>query len=115
MAIPIPVHEHGNVQRIVWADCVLQGFSPEQIRDGILEMLEHRPQPRLLINLEDVESLSSATLGGFLTIRKRLEESGGELRLSRLNRRVAEVFRVTNLTGRFQVHPDDDAALASFK
>jgi anti-anti-sigma factor len=75
---------------------------------------------RVVLNLQNVRSISSAAFRPLLSLRQKMEERGGRLVLCHLAPVVAEAFRATRLlsTSRmssassFEVQPDVDRALA---
>jgi len=71
-------------------------------------------QPRVVLNLERIDYLSSAALGIFIAFRQKLDREGGKLRLCGLQANIAQVFRLTKLDRAFDIRPDLDRALSSF-
>jgi serine/threonine-protein kinase RsbW len=68
----------------------------------------------LLIDLSEVNFLSSSGLRALLLIRKDLMTQGGELRLCALQPQVHEVFSITGFTQVFAIHTTQDEARAAF-
>jgi len=71
-------------------------------------------EPRVVLNLERVEYLSSAALGIFIAYRQKLDREGGKLRLCGFQTNIAQVFRLTKLDRAFDIRPDLDSALDGF-
>ena len=68
----------------------------------------------ILINLEALEYTSSAGLRVLLATAKRLQVSGGVLRVCCLNSIIEEIFDVSGFTTILNVHKDETEALAAF-
>lgn len=94
---------------------ILEEASIQQIGDEISALIEHSPNPRVLINFEGVEHLSSAALGTLITINNRIRQKAGQLRLCNIDPNIYEVFVITKLNKLFQIHDDVESARASFK
>jgi len=71
-------------------------------------------EPRVVLNLEQVEYLSSAALGIFIAYRQKLDREGGKLRLCGLQPNISQVFRLTKLNRAFDIQPDLASALEGF-
>jgi serine/threonine-protein kinase RsbW len=68
----------------------------------------------VLLDLSDVNFLSSSGLRALLLIRKDLMTLGGELRLAALQAQVHEVFALTGFTQVFAIHPTVEEAYGAF-
>lgn len=68
----------------------------------------------VLLDLSEVNFLSSSGLRALLLIRKDLMTEGGELRLSSLQPQVLEVFTLTGFTQVFAIHNTREEAQAAF-
>jgi anti-sigma B factor antagonist len=110
------VHREDDVTRIEFVDRnILEEASIQQIGDEISAIIDDTTSPRLLISFENVEHLSSAALGTLITINNKVRQKGGQLRLSNIDAQIYEVFVITKLNKLFQIHDDNQKALASFK
>ena len=63
----------------------------------LLEYCAANPGSHLLLNLHQVEYLSSAVISEIIKAYRELEKSGGGLRVCGVNPYVADVFHVTHL------------------
>lgn len=68
----------------------------------------------VLVDLSEVNFLSSSGLRALLLIRKELMTHGGELRLAGLQPQVHEVFALTGFTQVFAIHANEEEARAAF-
>jgi anti-anti-sigma factor len=72
------------------------------------------PGSHLLLDLHEVEYLSSAIITEIIRASRALQDQGGELRVCGLNSYVADVFQVTNLNQVFHVVKDVRQAADEF-
>jgi len=98
------------VDRNILDDAVIQ-----QIADEIGQIVEQATAPKLLLDFEGVEHLSSSALGALITVNNKVRKKSGQLRLARIDPQIYEVFVITKLNKLFQIHPDCEQALASFR
>ena len=91
--------------------CVVT-FDDRKILDQILineigkrlsELTEAGPEPRLLLDFQNVEHLSSAALGVLITLNKQVLERQGRLVLAGIQPQIYEVFKITRLNKLFTI------------
>jgi anti-sigma B factor antagonist len=88
----------------------------ESFEQQIAEAIEGIERPRVLVDFGGVEFISSAILGKLIKLSGRVvTDSRGELKLSSLADRIAEVFKITGLEKLFSIHKDRAEALAALK
>ena len=85
------------------------------VADELRKALQDRTK-YMLINLENVEYISSNALRVFLSIGKELDADGGALRLCCLNDSVQEVFDISGFSSfqMFRIFDTEAAALEGF-
>lgn len=69
---------------------------------------------KLIVNLAELNYISSAGLRVFLSANKLIKKQNGELRISNLNDLVREVFEISGFTMIFNIYPDEKDALQNF-
>lgn len=94
---------------------ILEEANIQQIGEEISAIIDAQPSPKILLNFDNVEHLSSAALGTLITVNTKVKQKSGQLRLSNIDKQIYEVFVITKLNKLFQIHDDNDKALASFK
>jgi anti-anti-sigma factor len=67
----------------------------------------------LLVDLSQLDYISSAGLRAFLIITRELKSAGGKLALFTLQENVKNVFDITGFTGIFTIAPTQDEAVAA--
>ncbi len=94
---------------------ILEEASIQAISAQITQLIEASSNPKLLLCFKNVQHLSSAALGALITINNQVREKEGQLRLSDINPQVHEIFLITKLDTLFQIHPNAQQALQSFR
>ncbi|MCC6357549.1 MAG: STAS domain-containing protein [Phycisphaerales bacterium] len=93
---------------------ILEELSIQEIGEELDRIVESEPGIRLLLNFRNVDHLSSAALGMLITLRKKVENQNGDLKLSDINKQIFEVFKITRLNKMFDIHDTADQAVAQF-
>jgi len=79
-----------------------------------LKKLVESDKTQIVLDLKDVEYMSSAGLRAMVSTLKAVKRVNGDLRLAAPSPRVEEVLRLAGLTSIFSIHPNRDEAVASF-
>ena len=109
------VSEEEGVTRIEFVDRnILDEANIQRIGEEIGEIVDAKPQPKLLISFSNVDHLSSAALGTLITINNKIRAKDGQLRLANIDAQIYEVFVITKLNKLFQIHESIEQAEASF-
>lgn len=69
---------------------------------------------QLVLDLKNVEYMSSAGLRAMVSTLKSVKRVNGDLRLANPSTRVEEVLRLAGLTSIFSIHPTQEEAVGSF-
>ena len=110
------ISEDDQITKVRFVDRnILEEANIQQIGDEIGALIDASNNPRLLIDFENVEHLSSAALGTLITINNKVRSKDGQLRLCNIDAQIFEVFVITKLDKLFQIHQDEKQATASFK
>lgn len=86
----------------------------DELRAEIGQVCGNRRGAHLLLDLGNVEFLSSAVLEMLSSFYRLLNAAGGQLRLCGLTPEITDVFRTTKLDRLFPIHADVDEALPLF-
>jgi anti-sigma B factor antagonist len=81
----------------------------------LAEMVEKRAVRKMLINLQNVEYLSSSVLGKLLSLHKALRVKKGTLKLCCIAPSIFEVFKITSLDKVFDIFPTEAEAMDAFR
>ena len=85
------------------------------IGSELTKMAESGAVSKMLINLENVEYLSSAVLGKLISVHKTLRLNKGLLKLCGIGATILEVFEITRLDKVFDIHKSENEALEAFR
>ncbi len=109
----ISVEEKGDYTVIRFRDTdILDQVNIHEMGKEMYAVVEGTPGIKLIVDFEGVEYLSSSALGKLITLKKKVEENSGTLKMCRIKPEIMEVFRITRLDTIFDIYPDLDAALA---
>ncbi len=79
-----------------------------------LRALVDAQKTQIVLDLKDVEYMSSAGLRAMVSTLKAVKRVNGDLRVSSPSPRVEEVLRLAGLTSIFSIHATQEEAVASF-
>lgn len=85
------------------------------IENGINDLMKSNPDSHMLLNLKDVEYMSSSGLRIFVSTMRTLKESNKLLKLCNMNNSVKKIFEVVELIDMFDIYNTEEEALVSFK
>lgn len=83
----------------------------EQLSHDMLALVDQYQVRRLVVNLAEVEYLTSAVLGKLITLHRRLHRKDGRLAVCGAKDTVEDVFRATRLDEYFAMTPDVTTAV----
>jgi len=111
----LTVTDDGEIARIQFLDRnILDEANIQQIGEEIAQIIDRAPTPKILIDFENVEHLSSAALGTLITINNKVRLKGGQLRLANIDSQIYEVFVITKLNKLFKIYDNAEEAGTSF-
>jgi len=96
---------------------MLQGKLDHRTSPDVQEqmtVLFEKGEAKILVNLKDLDYVSSAGLRIFLAAARQLKPDGGEIRICSLNDIVREVFEISGFTTIFKVFANEAEALDGF-
>ncbi len=114
----LSVEQNDNLFEVGFLDRnILEEATIQQIGDELEALILSTPNPKLLLDFENVEHLSSAALGTLITVSNKIRDParGGQLRLANIRPQIYDVFRITKLNKLFQIHDSTEAAKKSFR
>jgi len=85
-----------------------------ELLGAALERLAELPGQRVVLSFLGVTHITSVVLRKLVELHKRLEESGGELRLADIDPHVYEMFAITRLDRMLRIYEREDEAIAGF-
>jgi anti-sigma B factor antagonist len=89
------------------------GEGSSALRDLMRELVG-KGQKKILLNLGEVSYIDSSGIGELVSGFTTVTNSGGELKLLNLNKRVKDLLQITKLYTVFDVHEDEAGAIRAF-
>jgi anti-sigma B factor antagonist len=90
------------------------GPEAETFRD-LFKSLVQQGKTKVIINLRDIEWISSTGIGIMIRGYKTVREAGGDFVIVRVGERTQQVFNVLRLDHIFTIMTDEDEAVAHFE
>jgi anti-sigma B factor antagonist len=111
----LEVEDIGDVTVVNFTDKkILDEQNIQIIGEQLFSLVDDLGRRKLLLNFSNVEYLSSAALGKFITLNKKVNAAGGRLILCNIDPQIYEVFEITKLNKLFNIQKEEQAALQSF-
>src|SRR3954468_6191931 len=80
---------------------ILDEQNIQKIGEDLFSLVDELGRRKILLNFGNVEYLSSAALGKFINLNKKVRNSGGKLVLCNIAPHIYEVFEITRLDKMF--------------
>src|SRR5262249_36002495 len=111
----LEVEDIGEVTVVSFTDKkILDEQNIQVIGEQLFSLVDELGRRKLLLNFGNVEYLSSAALGKFITLNKKLQAVGGKLILCSIDPQIYEVFEITKLNKLFNIKQQEQEALQAF-
>src|SRR3954464_13101335 len=118
MAESIPsvsVSTHKDIRVVEFTNNkILDEANIAEIGQALSAMIDDRDMPKLLLDFNNVDHLSSAALGMLINANNRIKQRNGQLRLANIKPQIFEVFVITKLNKLFRILPTREEARRSF-
>ena len=113
MSVKLNTRQVGDVSVVDVAGRITLGEGSSALRDLLREMVG-KGQKHILLNLGEVSYIDSSGIGELVSGFTTVTNSGGQLKLLNLNKRVKDLLQITKLYTVFDVHEDEAGAIRSF-
>ena len=113
MSVKLNTRQVGDVSVVDVAGRITLGEGSSALRDLLREMVG-KGDKKILLNLGDVSYIDSSGIGELVSGFTTVTNSGGQLKLLNLNKRVKDLLQITKLYTVFEVYEDEAAAIRSF-
>ncbi len=109
----ITLHEHGDVLVVGFTMRLLNDEENiEQLGQELFALVEQSNWLKLVLDLSNVDYLTSSVIGKLITLHRKLHRSQGKLVLFGLTEGVDAILRTSKLLTYFSVADSRDAAIA---
>jgi len=86
-----------------------------QIEETLLDAIEKQSIKYMVLNMADVEYMSSSGFRVAIALLRKLRDKEGILKICSLKPAVKRIFDVIELTSLFEIYDNEEEALASLK
>jgi anti-sigma B factor antagonist len=113
VSVKLSTRQVGDVTVVDVVGRITLGEGSSALRDTLRDMVT-KNQKKILLNLGEVSYIDSSGIGELVSGFTTVTNSGGQLKLLNLNKRVKDLLQITKLYTVFDVHEDEAAAIRSF-
>jgi anti-sigma B factor antagonist len=113
VSVKLSTRQVGDVSVVDVAGRITLGEGSSALRETLRDMVS-KNQKKILLNLGDVSYIDSSGIGELVSGFTTVTNSGGQLKLLNLNKRVKDLLQITKLYTVFDVHDDEAGAIRSF-
>jgi len=113
VSVKLNTRQVGDVSVVDVAGRITLGEGSSALRDTLRDMVS-KNQKKILLNLGDVSYIDSSGIGELVSGFTTVTNSGGQLKLLNLTKRVKDLLQITKLYTVFDVHEDEAGAIRSF-
>ena len=111
----LEVEDIGDVTVVNFVDRkILDEQNIQKIGEDLFSLVDQYGRKKILLNFSKVEYLSSAALGKFISLNKKVATAGGKLVMCNINDDIYEVFEITKLNKLFTIHKGEQDGLQAF-
>ena len=114
MSVKLTSRQVGDVTVVDAAGRITLGEGASVFRDTVRD-LAAKGNKKLLINLSEVSYIDSSGIGEMVSAFTSVTNSGGQLKLIGLSKRVKDLLQITKLYTVFEAFDDETEAVRSFK
>ncbi len=100
---------------ILTEEKILQEVDIQGLENSIMALIEQAGGINLIINFCNVKFLTSSALGLLIRVIKKMQETGGKLKLCSIDPKIFEVFTITRLDKVFDIYGSQQEAVESFE
>lgn len=103
----------GDVKILDCSGRITLGEGTMIIRTTVRELLNGENK-KIILNLAEVNYIDSSGIGELVSTYTTVTNSGGQLKLLNLTKKIQELMAITKLLTVFQVYGDEKSALEAF-
>ena len=113
MSVKLNTRQVGDVSVVDVAGRITLGEGSSALRDALCDMVG-KNHKKILLNLGEVSYIDSSGIGELVSGFTSVTNSGGQLKLLGLTKRVKDLLQITKLYTVFDVHEEEASAIRSF-
>jgi anti-sigma B factor antagonist len=108
------IRKIGDIQIVDWKGKITLGEETMAVRNTVRDIVTGGGK-KLILNLGEVNYIDSSGVGELVSTYTSVTNSGGQLKLLSLTKKIRELLAITKLLTVFDVYDDEQAAISSFK
>jgi anti-sigma B factor antagonist len=109
----IEIRTVGDIRILDCSGKITLGEGTMAVRNAVRDILKEDGK-KIILNLADVNYIDSSGIGELVSTYTTVTNSGGQLKLLSLTKKIQELLAITKLLTVFQVFEDERAAIVSF-
>ena len=113
MSVKLTSRQVGDVTVVDAAGRITLGEGASAFREKVRELVNNNSK-KILLNLGDVSYIDSSGIGELVSGFTTVTNSGGQLKLVGLSKRVKDLLQITKLYTVFEAFDDEAQAVRSF-
>jgi anti-sigma B factor antagonist len=114
VSVTLNTRQVGDVSVVDVAGRITLGEGSSALRDAMRGLVAGG-QKKILLNLGEVSYIDSSGIGELVSGFTTVTNSGGQLKLLNLAKRVKDLLQITKLYTVFDVHENEASAVRSFQ
>ena len=108
------IRKIGDIQIVDWKGKITLGEETMAVRNTVRDIVTGGGK-KLILNLGEDNYIDSSGVGELVSTYTSVTNSGGQLKLLSLTKKIRELLAITKLLTVFDVYDDEQAAISSFK
>ena len=102
----------GDIE-IIYLNGFLDAHTASEL-ENVIEQSINEKGYKILVNFENLEYISSAGLGVFMSFIEEIRDKGGDIKMTRMNDKVFSIFDLLGFPMLFDIHKDEDFIISKF-
>lgn len=113
MSLKVNTHKVGSVSVIDLHGRITLGEGSGTLREAVKSAMDNG-EKQIVLNMGDVSYIDSAGLGELVGSYTTVSNSGGQLRLANVQKKMKDLMQITKLYTIFQAYDSETEAIQSF-
>jgi len=93
---------------------MFEGDKVQAVGKELLDLVESRKEPKILLNFSNAHFVSSAMLAHLVKLHRKIQDAKGRIKLCNLRPVIMDAFKVSHFDRIFEIHSDEVSALKKF-
>ncbi|MCB0280946.1 MAG: STAS domain-containing protein [Calditrichae bacterium] len=98
---------------VLYLSGFLDAHTAPKFEDGLQKLIKEE-RVKIIVNLKNLDYISSAGLGVFMGFIEEIREKGGDIKLSNLSPKVFKVFDLLGFPALYEIYEDEIQAKTKY-